>query len=209
MFLFLPFIIFIVASGLVFYSWFLSNTSSDLPSNLIVYVPLYISTVVSPDPFDTQQLMEQILYNHFAWPVFVSGTDQHPAIRNLISMDIIEESFLGRENSDNLRPVQLPLYSLLQSLKGPFNQFDSLWLIIVLFIDVNDLVFSVSYLVLYVVCFIILVWSYKVTLCAYVTYSNTGNTIGNYFQKGFSRYEGKYFSRYIVFGIYIYKKKKA
>ena len=44
LFLFVPFIIFVVASGLVFYSWSLSNMSKDLPSNIIVYLPMYIST---------------------------------------------------------------------------------------------------------------------------------------------------------------------
>ena len=182
LFLFVPFIIFVVASGLVFYSWSLSNMSKDLPSNIIVYLPMYISTLLSLDPSDTQHLMDRVTYNHFDWPVFISGPNQHPVVRNLISGELVRANFWGEESINILRTIEVPLYTVLQNLKGPFGQLEILLLIVVLFAEENDLVFSISYFVLYILSFVLLIWSYKIILCAYVKYGNTTNTIYKHFK---------------------------
>lgn len=125
--------------------------------------------------------MDRVTYNHFDWPVFISGLNQHPVVRNLISGGV-RANFWGEESINILRTIEVPLYTVLQNLKGPFGQLEILLLIVVLFAEENDLVFSISYFVLYILSFVLLIWSYKIILCAYVKYGNTTNTIYKHFK---------------------------
>jgi hypothetical protein len=161
--LFLPFIIFVVSSGLVFYSWMLNNISEDRPSNILAYFPLYISALFSGDPNNTEDIVNQVIYNYFDWSIPINNEKEHVLLRLLKWWGAIEL---------NSQSTQVPLYGLLQNLMDPYNQFNFFILTLILLVDENDFVFSIAYLILYLISLVLIIWSYKIVIEEYLKYNN-------------------------------------
>jgi hypothetical protein len=155
--LFLPFIIFVLSSGFVFYSWILSNISIDRPSNILAYFPLYTATLFSWDPNDTQDVINQVLYNYFDWSIPVNDESEH------VLLGLLKWSGAIKVDS---QITQIPVYSVFQSLADSYNDFEFV-LVLMLLVDENDFVFSIVYLILYLTSLVLLIWSYKIIIEAY------------------------------------------
>ena len=106
--LLLPFFIFLIMSGLIFYSWILGNLIATPASNPLVYLTLYFLGSIGFSSESPHDVINDAVYSSMNWPVSLDESDN-------IGLNVLD--VLGIVNTDRLiKDLGIPIEVITDSL---------------------------------------------------------------------------------------------